>query len=313
MAKRATVLVVVALCIVGLGLAAASLSSNPSQEAGSGNGTGSGSAAGTPVGSENVNIASDPTDVSFLEYIFPAVLAVMVLSVLVTLYFDRWVALKAGLVVVALIVVAFVLIDQPDPGIAGLGGNESSPLPGQAENNSSAGSAASEQTGVDFPLALFGVVGLVVAVAAGAVVYASRSVDDATDLLEDEDDEVAGEPDPDAVADAAGRAADMIEGESGTDLSNAVYEAFHEMTEAVDVTNPAAATPGEFATAAVTAGADPGPVHELTEVFEAVRYDAEDPAGYEDQAVSALRAIETDLSGDGGDEGSGGGVGGDRS
>jgi len=309
MVKRLPVLVVVALCIVGLGLAAASLSSNPAPEEGSGNGTGGDGGARTPGAVGNADPGATSTDITFLEYVFPVILAAMALSIVVTLYYDRWRVLLGGVILVALIAIAFVLADPPNVGFAGLGANESGIFPAQVKNNSSGGTPASESTGVDFPLALFGVVGFVVAVAAGAVVYASRSVDDATEMLEEEGKQVAGEPDPDGVADAAGRAADRIESEEGTELSNAVYDAFHEMTEAVDVANPAAATPREFATAAVTAGADPDPVHDLTEVFEAVRYDDEDPARYEDQAVAALRRIEADLSADHTGDADGGGDG----
>lgn len=307
MVKRATALVVVALCVVGLGLAAASLAADSAPEDGSGNGTGEGSVGGS-IESQDTNIASDPTDTSFLTVIFPAVLVVMVLSMAATLYYDRSAALVVGIFVVAAVALLLVGGSFVDPNGTPTSPNGSGMVPGQAPNNSTGGAQDAPSDDSELPLALFGAVGVVVLLGFGAVVYASRSVDDAAEML-DSDDATGREPDPEDVADAAGRAADRIEGESGAELSNAVYEAYHKMTEAVDVSNPEAATPREFATAAVTAGADPAPVDELTEVFEAVRYDDEDPARYEDQAVSALRAIEADLSGADGATDIGGGDG----
>jgi hypothetical protein len=305
MVQRATVLVVVALCVVGLGFAAASLATDTEPEQGSGNGTGP-EQVSEGVESEGTNIGSGSTDMPFFSVLFPVVLVLMVLSIAATVYFDRTAALVVGVVVVALIALMLAggsAIDLDGSGLPS--SNESVLYPGQAENNSTGGAQDAPSDSTDFPIALFGAVGVVVLLGFGAVVYASRSVDDATEALEDDD--VGRDPDPDDVADAAGRAADIIEGESGADLSNAVYEAFHEMTDAVDVTNPEAATPREFATAAVTAGADPDPVDELTEVFEAVRYDDEDAEPYEDQAVTALRRIEDGLSGVDADEAATGG------
>ncbi len=57
--------------------------------------------------------------------------------------------------------------------------------------------------------------------------------------------------------------------------------------------NPDAATPTEFAAAAVDAGMAREDVEALTEVFEAVRYGAAEPtAAREREAVEALRRIE---------------------
>lgn len=109
------------------------------------------------------------------------------------------------------------------------------------------------------------------------------------------------EPDParmSAIGRAAGRAADRIEGDAAPD--NAVYQAWKEMTDLLDVPNPAASTPAEFAAAAVDAGMDSEDVAELTALFEAVRYGAAEPtADREARAVDSLRRIEVAYAGEG--------------
>jgi hypothetical protein len=109
-----------------------------------------------------------------------------------------------------------------------------------------------------------------------------------------------------AVAEAAGEAADRIEaGEDGAaeaGLDNDVYRAWAEMTRHLDVENPAASTPAEFADAAVAAGMDRDDVADLTRVFEEVRYGHAEPTpALEERAVGALRRIEA-AYGDGTDE-----------
>lgn len=94
-----------------------------------------------------------------------------------------------------------------------------------------------------------------------------------------------------AIGRAAGRAADRIEDDA--DLDNAVYRSWKEMTARLEVPNPEASTPGEFATAAVDAGMDPADVDELTSLFEAVRYGTAGPTqDRESRALAALRRIE---------------------
>lgn len=92
------------------------------------------------------------------------------------------------------------------------------------------------------------------------------------------------------VADAAGSAADRLDG--AAELDNEVYRAWREMTEHLEVDRPAASTPGEFEAAAVEAGLAPEDVSALTRVFEAVRYGDDDPTVHEDEAIAALRRIE---------------------
>lgn len=105
------------------------------------------------------------------------------------------------------------------------------------------------------------------------------------------------------VADAAGSAADRLEGRA--DVDNEVYRAWREMTAYLDVDRPAASTPREFEAAAIEAGLAPADVSALTRVFEAVRYGTEDPDLHADEAVAALRRIEAAAAA----EGSAGAVG----
>ena len=106
-------------------------------------------------------------------------------------------------------------------------------------------------------------------------------------------------PDPVQLAGigrAAGRAADRIESDAEPD--NAVFQAWKEMTDLLEVPNPEASTPAEFAAAAVQAGMAREDVDELTGLFEAVRYGTAEPtAEREDRAIAALRRIETEYAG----------------
>ncbi|PSQ16960.1 hypothetical protein BRD00_09265 [Halobacteriales archaeon QS_8_69_26] len=117
-----------------------------------------------------------------------------------------------------------------------------------------------------------------------------------------------GDADPDpraAMARAAGRAADRIEGGERA-LDNEVYRCWREMTRGLDPTNPTATTPAEFEGTAVDRGVDPDHARELTALFERVRYGGRSPTeGDEHRAVELLRRIEAaygdDAAGQGGD------------
>ncbi|MFC4550518.1 MULTISPECIES: DUF4129 domain-containing protein [Halorussus] len=138
--------------------------------------------------------------------------------------------------------------------------------------------------------------GLGVALAAAvALLFASSSGDDP------DPEESVTDPDTEtdvaAVGRAAGDAADRIE--STEDVDNEVYRAWREMTDHLDVANPRASTPAEFAAAAVDAGMARDDVEELTGVFEAVRYGGEAPTDRrEERALAALRNIEAEYAGD---------------
>ena len=138
-----------------------------------------------------------------------------------------------------------------------------------------------------------GVAGVVLVGAVG-MMYRSMSEEDVVVPSEDIDDE----PDLDEFAAAAGRAADRIE-EHAVDVDNAVYRAWVEMTDLIEVDNPDVYSPGEFAETAVDLGMDESDVSELTNLFNEVRYGDRDASTREDRAVSVLRNIESAYSGAG--------------
>lgn len=146
------------------------------------------------------------------------------------------------------------------------------------------GAAAGGQPTVS--LALVGVLGLALVAAVAVLVRATdHEVPEPPAAEEPDSEQIA------AIGRAAGRAADRIEDDADPD--NAVYRAWKEMTDRLEVANPAASTPAEFASAAVEAGMDAGDVDELTSLFEAVRYGTAAPTeDREARAVAALRRIE---------------------
>lgn len=93
-----------------------------------------------------------------------------------------------------------------------------------------------------------------------------------------------------AVAEAAGTAADRLEGDA---VENDVHRAWREMTRALSVSNRQARTTGEFAEAAIRAGMDERDVDDLTELFEDVRYGGREPTDADERrAIEVLRRIE---------------------
>jgi len=140
------------------------------------------------------------------------------------------------------------------------------------------------------PVVLLGIVGIVLVAAAAVVVRATG--DQYDDLEEDEDEEDEG-PDVTDLAEAAGAAADRLE-KHNADVDNAVYRAWWEMTQLLDVPNPDSATPGEFAEAAIEVGMGRDHVEELTTLFEEVRYGKRDASSREEHAIEVFRTIESE-------------------
>jgi hypothetical protein len=162
---------------------------------------------------------------------------------------------------------------------------------GREQGSDGAGGESGGASVLTVSQAVFGVAALALVGAVLTLRSVSGSADETLDEPETEDEESAA-----AAAAAAGRAADAVADADGdpSELSNAVYRAWGEMTTALDVAHPDTATPGEFAAAARDAGFDPGTVDDLTVVFEAVRYGDEPVADHEDRALAALRALERD-------------------
>jgi len=114
--------------------------------------------------------------------------------------------------------------------------------------------------------------------------------DEAAEPVEADDDGARA-----AVGRAAGRAADRLEDDS---LENAVYQAWHEMTAALEVPNPSTRTPAEFERAAIEAGLEADDVETLTDLFREVRYgEATVTADRERRARDTLRRIEATYAG----------------
>lgn len=110
-----------------------------------------------------------------------------------------------------------------------------------------------------------------------------------------EEDDV--EPDEAEFARAAGRAADRIE-RGNAAVDNAVYRAWSEMTNLLDVPDRDTAAPMDFAEAAIELGLDEDDVAELTELFNEVRYGHRSAEDREERAVEILRHIEETYEGD---------------
>lgn len=144
---------------------------------------------------------------------------------------------------------------------------------------------------------LLGAGTLVVVVTVG-VLFARSGDEEAIETAGADSDGNAGEDRLSAIGEAAGRAADALD---TTDVaaSNAVYEAWIEMTETLDVAGPDTTTAGEFADVAIEAGMAPEDVRELTRLFEDVRY-GDVPVSPEraERAREALRHIEATYAGE---------------
>lgn len=142
------------------------------------------------------------------------------------------------------------------------------------------------------PSVAFGLVLALAVVGAVALLLFSTGDDEASGPDAAPEESADPEVDVGDIGRAAGAAADRIEGDA--DVENEVYRAWGEMTTLLDISNPKASTPGEFADAAVAAGMAREDVEELTRLFEDVRYGGRTPtAERESRAVEALRRIES--------------------
>ena len=292
MADRALAAVVVVLCVVALALAASTLSATGGMERGPGEGSGPGS-SDQPRAPQTPSNESATEPLGLSGHWVSILIAVAILLAIPSLFF-----LDRGRVVGALLAIAFfaaivgafwLFAGQPNPQLP-VGGalNGSTGMMGGGDMGSADETTAERSR--DLPsLLTFGVVGVALVMAGGLVYYASSSVDESVDPQPPDEPATDGTV---AVADAVSRAADRLE-ESEGDPENAVYRAWAEMTTALDVTEPATSTPGEFADAAIAAGMDQARVGQLTDLFEQVRYGHEPvTADHERRAAETLRAIE---------------------
>ena len=180
-------------------------------------------------------------------------------------------------------------------GLLPFGGNGTSILP---RGGGASGGLDPGQT-VSTPTTIFGVLLVVAILGAVLLLFVSTGDDESPtgERTQAPDDHEAQA----AIGAAAGAAADRIEAEA--DVDNEIYRAWVEMTRHLEVANPDASTPAEFAAAAVDAGMDREDVEELTGLFEVVRYGGATPTEErERRAVEALRRIESEYASDSGGE-----------
>jgi hypothetical protein len=293
---RLLVFALALLAVLAFGAAAATLDSATGSGAGGdadGVGVGGGddgfSMGGLPA---NETAPESGIDVPplLVQAVVALLIAVAVLGFALMLY-DEGVTVLARLAVVVVLgtllaALIYVLIRAVSgAGGGGLFGTGSFSLPG---GGSSGTGDLSAQVVTDPPVALAAVLGVAVLVAAAVLVRATDDSEAGPDREPAEEEPPS--PGAAAVGRAAGRAADRIEDDAAVD--NAVFRAWREMTDDLDVPR-GTTTPGEFAEAAVAAGMDPGDVRELTGLFEDVRYGGQAAdAERERRAVAALRRIE---------------------
>ncbi len=279
MAQRRLVLALVALLtIAALGFVATGIDDvSGSKGSGAGDGaTGSGGQSSGDSGSETV-----------AAVLVVVLLALAVGAVSYATYRDsipRWlvaVLLLSAVVLLALIGLGQVL-DPADTGGVVPGERSAAETPDPVATPTPGAPESGAEPG---PLSTTAVMVLLGVLLLGGALVVTRFSRGAPDESEPEADD-----DPAAVAAAAGRAADEL-GE--TTLSNAVFRAWQEMTDALDVENPGTTTPAQFEDIAVDAGLDREDVATLTDLFREVRYgDAPATADREERARTALRRIE---------------------
>ena len=311
--RDALVAVAVALlALVALGVAAATL--NTAVDTGSG-GFGGGGGAAPSVGSDTgdpgvLSSSGEAGEFSASGLCFPAlreppaVLALLVgLTLLAGITYRDTASPFASVAVASVMgapigVLFWVLstcrsVAESVSVSLGLGANGTSLLPAGAAG----GGFGSGEGAASAPQLLFALVVVVAVIASvGALLLAGGDDEAGGDAADRAEEPADDPPDLDAIGRTAGEAADRIE---SSDADNEVYRAWRDMTDVHDVDRPASSTPAEFATAAVDAGVDEGPVTALTEVFERVRYGGEDATDdRERRAVEALRRIEERHGGD---------------
>ncbi|MFC5970901.1 DUF4129 domain-containing protein [Halomarina salina] len=295
--ERLVPLVVAILAVLALAVGAATLDS-----ATNGPLTGQSEGPGLTDGEQGeMDLGGRPPAEQPDEQFFPTWLAQLVVGVLLLLGlvgilyriwtegldFVKTVALVAFAVTAVLLLLYYLLewltSGQGSSGENGMLGELRTVLPGGGGGNSEVSQVVTDPSVV--MLAVIGVVLLAVV----AVVLRS--------LLGSDGDEAPTDPDLDdpepsvqEVGAAAGRAADRIDATG--DVENAIYRAWREMTDPLDLSRETS-TPGEFAAAAVDAGMSRDDVGELTRLFERTRYGgvAVDE-GREQRATTALRRIE---------------------
>lgn len=284
------------VAIVAIGLTAATIQS-PLETGGTGGSGGGEESTPGAGGQSGPEIGAGGDIPQFFEYLVYALLIVIAIALAWYLLFHRreLLGMVAGViaVVAVLVLLAWFLTEfGGDPNVEPLNRTGEQPPaqggePGQGEG---------EQTPISIA-PLLGVLSVITAIFAGALVLTNRRSDDGG-LAADEQG-IEDETEREAVGEAAGRAATRIEAAGDDDVDNEVYRAWEEMTGLLEVDRPETSTPGEFADAAIDAGLARHHVEDLTHLFEDVRYGGkETTTEMEDRAVDVLRQIETEYADD---------------
>lgn len=291
------------LALVALGVAAATIDTAVTGGAGGGVGS-SGATGGGPTTADGVGPSRTggsggglfrPVCIPFLTRpLVMAGLLALFAGLLAAAYRETRSALPVAAVFVSFGVPGYVLwafLTVCSVGESSFGAVPGSELPNVSVPRGGGGAPRSGGGELTAPSAVFGLVLALALVGTVALLVLSTGDDEASDAAPVAEEE---EPAVDVgdIGRAAGAAADRIERDA--DVENEVYRAWGEMTDLLDVSNPKASTPGEFADAAVAAGMARDDVTELTRLFEDVRYGGEAPTGErESRAVEALRRIES--------------------
>jgi len=277
--QRLGLVLVLFLTVAGLGLAATTVDRVESGDGGAGVG-GLGDSSGVQSGD----------DQRLLAVIVVALAVAVLASTVYTLYQGAFpweyaaVILVCAGIVLLLVLASQVLVSEgsaPEP-TGQLDGTPDPPESGATPTARLRPGAA--DAGDSSPPLTLGALFAVLLVGALALVWFSTGREPAPEPSEEEPDAQQ------AVAAAAGRAADELDEST---LENAVYRAWREMTDALDVPDPETTTPAEFEDVAVDAGLDREDVRTLTDLFREVRYGGADPTPEREQrAREALRRVE---------------------
>lgn len=319
MDRNARALILALLCVLAVSLAAATLA-NPQTPAGTGGGPGGtgsdgagsadrqGNDGDSGAGIDDNELAGEQPiqmGAACVPFLLSAEFGITVLAAYGLLGFAVYRSQGAVPTVLVLFVIT-VLVLVPgwmlftDCGGQQQNGVEGSLIPelptGETDGGEAAGSSGSETlfSPPKILAALF-----VAAVLLGIVAFRATGDDQPPDTrpVEEATEQTADEDSLGAVGAVAGDAADRIANDA--DLENEVYRAWQEMTDHLDVPNPEASTPAEFAAVARDAGMDDTHVDELTAVFQEVRYGgASVTQEREQRALDALRAIEASYGGE---------------
>jgi hypothetical protein len=286
--------VLTAVGIVALALSAATLPSTVSTDS---VGIGGTNESGSGFLPESDGINPDRTGIDPPEWLVTGLIALMLLFTGIYVLLEPKKAVMEAVIVGAVVTAVFLALLAAAELLENLqgGGGRGGGLFGGGGSRATGGEVVSA-TGDASLLAVAAAVGAMVVIAAVARYSATG------DATSEEQRTVAAADGGDGdgiegVAQAAGRAADRIEEETGVD--NEVYRAWREMATLLGAERPETSTPGEFADDAVAAGMDPEDVDELTRLFEAVRYGDSPPTEEREQrAVTILRRIEATYAGE---------------